>query len=504
MLHTLLIEDAMGQKLAVMEFFLRQPEGCYSINTICCGLVLSHRTAATLIAEINEDLRDLSGYEFVARDRKIHWCPEAYHHNSYIQYLIRQSLPYQFVLRTLTHPEDTFANFCDRHFLSQSTTLRKLRPLKDLLQRFGLQVRASKMQLVGPEVSLRLFYTTYLWLGHHGEDLKRVVGRMDGEEEFAQTLTEKFTQFMHPKEITLLLAVHRLRYEQGHWLAERPYPDIATPGFSRELARYGRFITDQSQRKLHLHSLTAMFFLTPLYFEARDFRGQQLLRYFHQLPKENPLKALALEFEDYFFQDMVHLEAADYLRLSLWRINFYTTLLRHFLFPGELPLISDLTRHIPTTERPLFEDMRRQQKRFFTKIAKRQRYPWLAHGINAFVEDCSYALFPNYKDCFQRCLLKVGIVTSPDYYIQQLVRNLLRQFAFIESSFITSPDEDYDFFVTTFENLLPKNLQKPYFVMDLTQEINCQTQLFQALWEAYYQKALSQGGLFHAKTLDNP
>ena len=25
MLHTLLIEDAMGQKLAVMEFFLRQP-----------------------------------------------------------------------------------------------------------------------------------------------------------------------------------------------------------------------------------------------------------------------------------------------------------------------------------------------------------------------------------------------------------------------------------------------------------------------------------------------
>lgn len=504
MLHALLIEEAMGQKLAIMEFFLQKQAGIYSTNTICCGLVLSHRTAATLISEINEDLQALSGYEFVCRDRKIHWRPEKYHHNSYIQYLIRRSLPYQFVLRTLTHPHESFAQFCDSLFLSQSTVLRKLRPLKDLLKRFDLQVRATKMRLTGAEVPLRMFYTTYLWLGHHGEDLKSAVGIMTAEVELTKRLTDQFQQFMHPKELTLLLAVHRLRYEQGHWLEELSYPDLGPPAFSAALQQYGTFITDAAQRKLHLQSLAAVFFLTPLYFEASDFRGQQLLHHFQQLPLDNPLKALALEFEEYFFRELVNLDATEYQQIDLWRINFYTTLLRYALFPGDLPLISDLTRYIPTEERPLFEQMKRQQKVFFRKIAKRLRYPWLAQTLNAFVEDCSYALFPNYKDCFQRCILKVGIVTSPDYYIQQLVRNLLRQFAFVKVAFTSALDEEMDFFITTFENLLPKNLQKPYFVMDLTQEFHCQTQLFHALWEAYHEKALNQGGIFATKTPSNP
>lgn len=502
MLHDLLVEETMGQKLAIMEFFLQKQAGIYSVNTICCGLVLSHRTAATLIAEINEDLRALSGYEFVARDRKIHWCPESYHHNSYIQYLIRRSVSYQFVRYTLMHPDDTFAKFCGRLFLSQSTVLRKLRPLKDLLKRFGLQIRATKMQLIGSEVPLRMFYTTYLWLGHHGEDLEQEVGPMLREELFAKNLTDKFEQFMHPKEITLLLAVHRLRYEQGHWLEEIPYPDLNTPAFSRELASYGTFISDQSQRKLHLQSLAAVFFLTPLYFEACDFRGELLLSYFEQLPLDAPLKVLALEFEADFFREMLAINPADYPRLNLWRINFYATLLRYSFF-GDLPLISDLTRYIPTEEQALFDQMKRQFKLFFRKIAKRQRYPWLTPAFFAFIEDCSYALFPHYQDCFQRCVLKVGIVTSPDYYVQQMIRNLLRQFAFVNITFTSALNEEMDFFVTTFENLLPKELHKPYFVMDLTQELHCQTQLFHALWEAYHEKALNQGGIFATKNPGN-
>ena len=74
MLHTLLIEDAGANWPS--EFFLRQPEGCYSINAICCGLVLSHRDCGnTGLPRSRKTYETFLGYEFVAQDRKIHWCP---------------------------------------------------------------------------------------------------------------------------------------------------------------------------------------------------------------------------------------------------------------------------------------------------------------------------------------------------------------------------------------------------------------------------------------------
>lgn len=501
MLDTLLLEDSMGQKLVIMEFFLQQPAGSYPINTVCSYLTLSHGTTGSLLAEINRDLQALSGYTFFGRDRKVIWQPDFYRHNCYIQYLVRNSIPYQFVLQTLMQPEESFDTFCNKLFLSESTILRKLRPLKLLLQRFNLNLSAKKMKITGSELVLRMFYSTYLWLGNHGEDLDQAALSLQDEVWFAQKLNEDCHHFMHTKEIFLHLGVQRLRYEQGHLLDEEAYPDLLIDSFSQSLLAYTqKFIAEKTQQQRHQLSLNCLFLLTPLYLEM-DFRGKKLLEYFLALPEKDSLKRLVFEFQDYFFTEIAALKATEYEYLNLWQVNFLTILLRFDLIAGDIPMISDLSRYIPLIERPLFDQLKRQQKIFFQKVAKRQSFPWLSKHLNDFVEDCTYALFANYKNCFHRYYLTVGIITSPDYYIQQILNNLMRQFTFVNVVFTTADDQNVDFFMTTFEDLLPPDCDKPYFLIDLTHEIHCQTQLFNALWEAYHQKALKQKGIFPQKHL---
>lgn len=491
MLDTLLLDDSIGQKLVIMEFFLKQPAGIYSINTVCSYLSLSHRTAGSLLAEINRDLQSLSGYTFFERDRKVLWQPANYRHNRYTQYLIRSSIPYQFVLYTLTKPEKSFAAFCSDLFFSESTVIRKLRPLKILLQRFNLRLSAKKMTITGSELVLRMFYSTYLWLGNHGDDLSYTSFSLQTEALLAPILNQECHHFMHTKEIFLHLSVQRLRYEQGHHLENEVYPDLLMDELAQSLVPYTQSIICESpQQRCHQLSLNYLFLLTPLYLKM-DFRGEILLKYFDGLPEKSPLKRLVLEFQDYFFQEIITLNTDKYEYLNLWRVNFLVLLLRFDLIAGDIPMISDLSRYVPPLERPLFDQLKRQQKVFFRKVAKRQTFPWLTKHLNDFVEDCTYAFFVNYKHGLQHDYLTVGIITSPDHYIQQILNNLLQQFAFVKVLFTTAEDPEVDFFLTTFEDLLPPDCNKPYFLVDLTQEIQCQAQLFITLWDAYHQKAIA-------------
>lgn len=496
MLDTLLLEDSIGQKLVIMEFFLKQPAGIYPINTVCSCLTLSHGTASSLLAEINRDLQNLSGYTFFGHDRKVLWQPATYRHNRYTQYLIRSSIPYQFVLHTLTKPEKPFATFCSELFLSESTVTRKLRPLKLLLQRFDLRLSAKKMAITGSELVLRMFYSTYLWLGNHGEDLSYTTFSLQTEAFLAARLNQGCHHFMHTKEIFLHLSVQRLRYEQGHLLEKEAYPDLLMDELAQSLIPYiQNFICENPQQRLHQLSLNCLFLLTPLYLEI-DFRGEILLKYFEKLPEKNPFKRLVLEFQTYFFQEIITLNTDKYEHLNLWKVNFLVLLLRFDLIAGDIPMISDLSRYVSPMEQPLFNRLKQQLKIFFRKVAKRQTFPWLTKHLNDFVDDCTYALFANYKHGLQHDYLTVGIITSPDHYIQQILNNLMRQFTFVNVVFTTVDDPNVDFFLTTFEDLLPPDCDKPYFLIDLTHEIHCQTQLFNALWEAYHQKALQQKGVF--------
>lgn len=109
MIKNLIMDDASWLKLDIMSLFSRKTSGIYSINTLCSEMQLSYTTASTLVQEIDRELFDLFGGHFLRKDGKISWQPKRYRHNQYIQYLIRESIPYNFILYSLIEPELSFA-----------------------------------------------------------------------------------------------------------------------------------------------------------------------------------------------------------------------------------------------------------------------------------------------------------------------------------------------------------------------------------------------------------
>lgn len=489
MLEHLILDDAMWSKLDIMEYLVAHPAGTYTINTICLDLALSYTRTANLVTEIADDFRRLFSYQLLDSNRKLNWQPANYHHNDYIQFLLRHSVSYQFVCCTLLTPNVGFDDFCEGLYLSQSTVLRKLQPLRELLSEYGMCCHSSKMSLKGPENLLRAFYTMYLWAGSHGDDL--FLSDFDFSEEriLTDTLLKTAGTFMHPKELLLRLAVGRLRFEQGHRLAQTGQPPFPQSVLRPALQNYvKRFISDAMQAAQQEDYLIQLLYLTSRYIDAADFRVDELNRYYQSLPDNNFLTTTVEEYCQYFQQFITKALFPENSNF-LMKINLFAILLNFEEYQGDSPRIMDLTKHTVVEDQPAFHHLLEQNKVFFSSFHLQKRFFWLKHSLNHFSETVTHAVLPCYKIIAQQRKLRVALITSPDHYIRQTLTELLNQLEFVE---LVSPEEtskNADFYVTTFASLLPTDLNVPYFVVDLMDHVDYQTKLFSTLWHIYQKNA---------------
>lgn len=497
LLSPLILDDAARQKISVMEFFSDKEAGTYSINYLCSELNLSYTTLSTLTQEIHENLLELAGKPFLTANGKILWHPADYHHNEYIQYLVRTSIPYNFILYSLIKPEATFENFCEDFYLSQSTILRKLRPLKKYLNSFRIRLLASKMKIDGNEAMLRMFYTTYLWAGNLGKDIHQSEFNFCDERKIMRELHFDKANFMHPREIFLRLCVNRLRAEQGYKLELPKFQTLPFSEFLPSLTTYcEKFITDPQQAYLQGRFISYMLYFTPFYININDFRIKELNEYYEELKEAgNSLIDLIEEYEQYFFTELVPETTPDYEESFLLHINLFVTLMNYVIHQGDSPLIMDITRHEHAHEHDAYLELLKRNGDFFRRICRRKNFAWLADCCDDLVEDVTYNILPTFKNCYDNQTLNVGILTIPDYFIMQTVKEVLNQFGFVQVYFTNFDDPNIDFFISTFDVLLPDNLAKPNFIVELIEDSSYEKELFAQLWHAYRQKTLQQSKL---------
>lgn len=486
MLEPLVLEEFMWQKLAIMEYFNRQPAGLYTINHLCSNLDLSYTRASSITNELTADLKELFDYQLLDTNHKLNWQPELYHHNSYIQHLVKSSISYQFIVQTLLFPDTSFDDFCANTFLSTSTVLRKLRPLKEMMARYQLTLLPSKMAIIGSESVVRMFYGTYLWAGSHSEDLQLADFDLQTEAQLTDELIASYGNFMHPKELFLRLSISRIRYEQGHFLAELPKPTIHEGKLYPHLKAYSQsFICEDSQQQDHTAFLMYSLYLTTHFTSSSDFRLVDLQKYLTSLTTNHPIFQAIESYVDFFFNQLTTPTQADYEQSFILRINLLATLMTYQIHHMKPPMILDLTNHINPEDRSAFACLRERNRSFIRESSIFMNFPWLPEALTNFTEDWTRGVFTTYKECHRRQLLKVQITPTPDHYVRQTLKELLKNLSFIE----LLPDENKeipaDFYITTFENLLLTDQSKTCFVVNLIDNINCQTELFSALWHAY-------------------
>lgn len=350
------------------------------------------------------------------------------------------------------------------------------------------------MSLTGPEKSVRLFYITYLWAGSHGTDILKAAFDFSDEHLLMKEMGFDQAEFMNPKELFLRLAVNRLRYEQGCYLSDPPFETVSFGDMLGSIRNYcDGFIKEPEQAHLQARFFCFMMYFSPFYLHMDDFRIKMLEDYFEELQEdESPIAKLLIEFESFFFNELVTAETVDYEESFLLHINTFLTLMNYLVYEDKIPLIMDITEYPTSYERAAFSELQQQILAFFKKISRRKDYQWLARCVEPFAADITDAVLPTYKACFNQQYLNVAIVTVPDYFILQTIRDLLHQFTFVNVTYTNQNDPNVDFYITTFQKLLPEGVDKPYFVVPLIKDYDCQTELFELLWAAYKEEMINK------------
>lgn len=486
LLEPLILEENMWQKLAIMEYLTLQCPGTYSINTLCVDLDLSYTKASNLVSELSGDLQDIFQYQLLGSDRKLIWQPKRYRHNDYIQFLVKNSIAYQFVLHSLLSPEMHFEHFCQQIYQSSSTATRKLRQLKDILAQYGLTMQTAKMQIAGPESVVRMFYTTYLWSGSHGSDLLEANVDLQAEQNLAQTLITTCGYFMPPEEIFTRLAVSRIRLEQGFLLDPATRPDISIHGQIETVIKdyLNPLIPDEHQRKSHCQFICYLLYLTTHYTDAADFRIQDLKAFIRNLDFNDPIVETLADYSDFFFNQLAFVTQTDYEQIFLLRLNLFVELVNYCVHQGNAPMILDLTKTVRAVDSASFNYLKERNLSFFQSCPYLQQFPWFKEQLDNFTEDCTHAVFGLYKNCHTQAKLKVYIIPSPDHYVRQTLKELLTQLNFVEVLSTDTNNTAADFYITTFEKLLPPT-NKNYYLVNLIDNRDWQIELFATLWRAY-------------------
>ncbi|MFD1900693.1 helix-turn-helix domain-containing protein [Enterococcus termitis] len=62
----------------------------------------------------------------------------------------------------------SFEDFCEEHYISNSTMIRRINSCRIVFQRFNIRFSFSKFQFIGREDNIRNFIYNTLWMGTQG------------------------------------------------------------------------------------------------------------------------------------------------------------------------------------------------------------------------------------------------------------------------------------------------------------------------------------------------
>lgn len=148
--------------------------------------------------------------------------------------------------------------------VSESTILRRMRPLIDYLAECNIHLNFSKMALTGHEAVVRLFYIKALWSASLGEDIAKCPFDFTAEDNLLRDLLTLFPLQIHPKLLRLMLCVCRLRNEQKNYLNEAPFDDLLFSQTTPLLELYLSNILDSPEQiKRNIEFFNYLFYYYP-------------------------------------------------------------------------------------------------------------------------------------------------------------------------------------------------------------------------------------------------
>ncbi|BDR59573.1 helix-turn-helix domain-containing protein [Xylocopilactobacillus apicola] len=165
-----ILEKGEYQKFSMFRI-LKSFEGTnYTIIDISNAMGVSYQQTYNILQELLEDIKGFPNANLQKLDRKTFLSSKQIPItiDMYRLFLLKRSIVFQFINYIVQGANPNVEKFCQDHFISRSTLLRKNAPLKVLLEKYQIKISYNELGLIGDEKRIRFFLYCFYWLSFRG------------------------------------------------------------------------------------------------------------------------------------------------------------------------------------------------------------------------------------------------------------------------------------------------------------------------------------------------
>ncbi|EOT42657.1 MULTISPECIES: helix-turn-helix domain-containing protein [Enterococcus] len=445
MLEDILLDDPAQNKIMLFKHMLDLDRGLYPIHYFEKYTGFSHIKTANLLTQMNQDLIDLeTGYVLFTEKEKIQIDGNLPKLHSYRQFLLQNSVPYRVLLATLLQPQMDLKEFGRLTELSQSSLMRRLKPLVAYLKDKGIRLNCLQMDVTGREALVRIMYFNFFWMVDFGTELFQYFEKQNMD---LNTLLDEndlmYLKYFEQREFIFYQAISLLRTSMGYYVDEPEinhflYPTALNARFKQKLSQSG---VAETYREREANFVAYMIFYWPQYFSDNDPRLPYVRKNYKNLTVTKEKAKIFLTKMAPYFQDFSR------SKQELLLINYQTIFLRQQLFQGKAPKNLDFILDSLKIQHPNYEIL----QGYIANVLDTEESDDLINLL-------TLVSLPQVERSEKTEKIKVGIIGFPNHFLLYSLIKRIEDLPFVEYSLMnTASNEKYDAIITCSASLVPAN-----------------------------------------------
>ncbi|PZL71311.1 M protein trans-acting positive regulator [Enterococcus plantarum] len=496
----LMMDSGMLTKFKVFKRITQINQSDISITQLSEELSLNYQQVFIIMNEINHDLAKVISTHpsILQKAGKIDSTNLLVTIDEYRYFLLKKSVPFQFILYFLNHDSPNIDDFCQRYYVSRSTVSRKMLPLKRHVKQYNLRFTYTEANLIGDERAVRVALFDALWLGTRGTIWPFKSVPREEAERLAEAFSEYFPlsrTYLGSKELPYFAAIFLCRtrkkifvsYDERYdfLMQDNPYYDFER--LNKELGP-----RQALPPKYTKGESSFIFFLAhyaPFYTLDDDPSLSQTLHDFSIRP--NSVYELVQEFLDYakinIFKKEPEVLDKPVLIGNLLNIAFTFYVLRQ-PFPNLQKLVE-----LPRKKKKADELLETKIQVFFDEKVKEKEYKFIYTIKNPLVKMFKSVLLPVYDKPKHSEHLNIGVAFEHNFLLVRRIYQFLNDLGFVDSApYQEELNEQYDLVISS--SLLPRKKypELPLYFWDLSYDEEELADLYRTLQQLFEKKNIVQ------------
>ncbi|OJG74670.1 hypothetical protein RV12_GL002425 [Enterococcus quebecensis] len=491
-----MMDSGMLTKFILFKRITQLNQSDVSITQLADELSLNYQQTFIIATEISHDLTKVMATHpsILQKAGKIDSTKLLVTIDEYRYFLLKKSVPFQFIMYFLNHDSPNIDDFCERHYVSRSTVSRKMLPLKKHVKQFGLRFTYTEANLTGDERSVRVALFDALWLGTRGTVWPFKSVALEDAERLASAFAEYFPlsrTYLGAKELNYFAAIFLCRTRKKMYVSyderydflmnDNPYYDFDR--LNQELGPVQALPPRYSKGESSF-----IFFLAhyaPFYTLDDDPSLFQTLEDFSVRP--NPVYELVQEFLDYAKTNIFKKEP-EVLDKPILIGNLINITFTFYVLRKPFPNLQSLVE-VPDKKRKADHSLEVKLQQFFDEKAQEKEYKFIYTVKKYLIYAFKSVLLPAYDKPKHSEHLKVGVAFEHNFTLVRMIYQFLNDLGFVDSSpYQEELNSSYDLVISS--SLLPrqKHPDLPLYFWDLSYGNKDLADLYKRLQQLFEQK----------------